>query len=155
MKKMTFAKEKEKKDTEYKEGWKVLIVDDEEEVHQITRAVLSKFEFEGRGIEMISAYSGHEAIEKLKEHNNVALILLDVVMETDHAGLDAVKRIREELNNRMVRIILRTGQPGSAPEQEVIRDYDINDYKEKTELTASKLYTSVISSLRAYRDISI
>jgi len=135
--------------------WKVLIVDDEEEVHQITKVVLSKFEFENQRIETISAYSGEEAIEVLKNNSDVALILLDVVMESDNAGLLAVKRIREELNNKLVRIILRTGQPGSAPEHQVICDYDINDYKEKTELTADKLYTTVISSLRSYRDISI
>lgn len=150
-----FAKAKEQSKVSCKEGWKVLIVDDEEEVHQITRAVLSKFEFDKRCIETISAYSADEAIAQLQIHDDIALILLDVVMESEHAGLEAVKRIREDLGNKLVRIILRTGQPGSAPEQEVIRDYDINDYKEKTELTAAKLYTSVVSSLRAYRDISI
>jgi len=155
MKKMMFAKEREMMTSSCEDGWKVLIVDDEEEVHQITKAVLSKFEFDGRCIESISAYSGDEAIAKLEMHDDVALILLDVVMESEYAGLETVKRIREDLKNKLVRIILRTGQPGLAPEQDVIRDYDINDYKEKTELTSAKLYTSVISSLRAYRDISI
>jgi len=155
MKKMAFAKKKETGKTLHEDSWKVLIVDDEEEVHQITRAVLSKFDYENRKIECISAFSGKEAIAKLQEYSDIALVLLDVVMETEDAGLIAVKRIREELENKLVRIILRTGQPGSAPEQEVIRDYDINDYKEKTELTAAKLYTAVISSLRAYRDVSV
>ena len=53
--------------------------------------------------------------------------------------------------NRLVQIILRTGQPGQAPERDVIRQYDINDYKSKTELTALKLYTAVTSALRAYQ----
>lgn len=155
MKKMAFAKKKESKKVLEEDSWKVLIIDDEEEVHQITRGVLSKFEYENRAIECISAFSADEAIVKLQENTDIALVLLDVVMETEDAGLVTVKRIREELNNKLVRIILRTGQPGSAPEQEVIRDYDINDYKEKTELTAAKLYTVVIASLRAYRDISV
>jgi len=86
---------------------------------------------------------------------DLALILLDVVMETDNAGLELVRYIRSELKNRMVRIILRTGQPGKAPERSVIIDYDINDYKEKTELTFQKLYTSVVSCLRSYRDLSV
>ena len=155
MKKMTFAKEEKVENTYSLNRWKVLIVDDEEEVHQITKAVLSKFEYENQKIQTFSAYSGKEAIKVLKENSDIALILLDVVMESDDAGLKTVKIIRNELKNNLVRIILRTGQPGSAPEQEVIRDYDINDYKEKTELTSSKLYTSVISSLRSYKDISI
>jgi hypothetical protein len=32
-------------------------------------------------------------------------------------------------------------------------EYDINDYKDKTELTAQKLFTVVYASLRSYRDI--
>jgi response regulator RpfG family c-di-GMP phosphodiesterase len=49
--------------------------------------------------------------------------------------------------------VLRTGQPGQAPEEKVIVDYDINDYKEKTELNRTKLFTTVFTALRAYRDI--
>jgi len=133
--------------------WKILIVDDEVEVHNITKSVLDKLEFEGREVEFISAYSGHEAIKILREQPDISLILLDVVMETDDAGLRAVKTIREELNNKIVRIILRTGQPGSAPEKKIIIDYDINDYKEKTELTSNKLFTSVVAALRSIRDL--
>ena len=134
---------------------KVLIVDDEQEVHSVTKTVLSQFVFEGKKLEILSAYNGSEAIEVIKAHEDIQLVLLDVVMETDDAGLIVAKRIREELKRRKVRIVLRTGQPGSAPEQEVIDNYDINDYKEKTELTSKKLYTTVISSLRAYRDMDI
>jgi CheY-like chemotaxis protein len=89
----------------------------------------------------------------MREHADIAIILMDVVMETEHAGLEAVRVIREVLGNRHVRIILRTGQPGSAPEREVITRYDINDYKEKTELTAEKLFTTVYTGLSAYRDL--
>jgi response regulator RpfG family c-di-GMP phosphodiesterase len=76
-------------------------------------------------------------------------------METEDAGLEVARRIRKELRNRFVRIILRTGHPGKAPENRVITEYDINDYKEKTELTAQKLFSSVTSALRAYRDLCI
>jgi len=135
------------------EKWKVLIVDDEVEVHRLTELVLEDFSFEDKGLEFHNAYSAKEAINILKKDNDFALIFLDVVMETDDAGLILVKQIREDLNITNTRIILRTGQPGTAPENEVIRDYDINDYKEKTELTSTKLFSSVISSLRAYRYI--
>lgn len=135
--------------------WKILIVDDEQDVHSTTRLVLDDFVFEKSGLEFLSAYTAEEALEIMKEHNDIAVILLDVVMESNHAGLELVQIIREELKNRMVRIILRTGQPGQAPERKVILEYDINDYKHKAELTAQRLFTSVLSALRSYRDIEI
>lgn len=140
-------------DAEPEKYWKIVIADDEEEVHAMTRMVLKKFEFEGQKIELISSYSGKETIRVMSDNPDVAILLLDVVMETENSGLEVVKAIREELANPFVRIILRTGQPGQAPEEEVIRSYDINDYKSKTELTVQKLYTAVIASLRAYRDM--
>ncbi len=136
-------------------GWKVLLVDDEKEVHSITKIALSDFVFERKKIEFINAYSAAEAKVLIAQHPDTALILLDVVMEADDAGLQVVKHVREALKNTMVRIILRTGQPGQAPERKVIVDFDINDYKTKTELTAQKLFTTVVAALRAYRDIKI
>ncbi len=135
--------------------WKVLIVDDDDEVHNITKIVLSEFTFDGRGIQFLSAYSGQEARQVIMQNPDTAVILLDVVMETPDSGLRVASYIREELKNNFVRIILRTGQPGSAPEEKVIREYDINDYKEKTELTYGKLYTTITTALRSYRDIMI
>ncbi|MCL6416694.1 DUF3369 domain-containing protein [Aestuariirhabdus sp. Z084] len=134
--------------------WKVLVVDDEEEVHSVTRLVLSDYHFGGRPLEIISAYSAQEARQVLKQHPDTAVALVDVVMETDHAGLELVKSIREELTNTRIRVVLRTGQPGQAPEETVISDYDINDYKDKTELTATKLRTLMYSTLRSFRDIT-
>lgn len=134
-------------------SWKVLIVDDEPEVHAVTKLALSDFTFQSKNLSFFSAYSGSEAKELIKQHPDTAIILLDVVMETDDAGLLVARYIREELHNEHVRIILRTGQPGQAPERQVIINYDINDYKSKTELTAQKLFTVIMSSLRSYRDI--
>lgn len=136
-----------------KPRWKVMIVDDDEEVHTISTVVLRDFEFDGGKIEFLFAHSGAECIRLISEHPDTAVMLLDVVMETDQAGLEAVKHIREVLHNRFVRIILRTGQPGEAPEKTIVANYDINDYKEKAELTSDKLTTSVLSAIRAYRDI--
>jgi len=133
--------------------WKVLVVDDEPEVHSMTSMVLSDIRYHDRGIEMLSALSAKEAREMLGTHQDIACILLDVVMETEDAGLKLVRYVREELGNKQVRIILRTGQPGQAPERDVIVDYDINDYKAKTELTAQKLFTTMVAALRSYEDI--
>lgn len=133
--------------------WKVLVVDDEEGIHGITRMIFRGYEFEQRPIQLLSAMSGEQARQMLAEHPDIALILLDVVMETDNAGLQLVEYIRQDLGNRHVRIILRTGHPGYAPEADVIVNHDINDYLSKAELSASRLLTAVVVSLRAYRDI--
>ncbi len=133
--------------------WKVLIVDDEPEVHNVTRLVLGNFRFAERPLELLSAYSSREAENLLRGQDDIAVVLLDVVMESEQAGLNLVRAIRERLHNQFVRIVLRTGQPGQAPEHEVIASYDINDYKEKTELTAQKLATTLYAALRAYRDM--
>ncbi len=135
--------------------WQVLIVDDDESIHQITNLVLKGFQFEGRPLELLHAYSAKAALLLLEQHHGIAVAIIDVVMESNHAGLDLVKTIRADLKNNQIRLILRTGQPGEAPEEHVIRDYDINDYKNKTEVTAIKLKTLLYSSLRSYRDICI
>jgi response regulator RpfG family c-di-GMP phosphodiesterase len=136
-----------------KQPWKILIVDDEKDVHTATRLAIQDIRYKDRGLALLYATSAQEGFEAIAAHPDTALILLDVVMETDDAGLRLVHRIRNELNNQSVRIVLRTGQPGQAPEQEVILDYDINDYKTKTELTVQKLFTTVISSLRAHENL--
>jgi putative nucleotidyltransferase with HDIG domain len=136
-----------------KRPWKVLIVDDERDVHAATRLAIKDIRYKERPLMLLSAYSAAEGFDLMREHADVALVLLDVVMEADDAGLALVERIRGELRNTSTRIVLRTGQPGQAPEQKVILEYDINDYKTKTELTVQKLFTTVISSLRAYENL--
>ncbi len=133
--------------------WQVMVVDDEPAVHEVTKLVMAGFEMDGRTLAFTHCYSAAEARSVLASPNDIALILLDVVMETDQAGLDLARHIREDLGNLNVRIVLRTGQPGQAPEEQVIKDYDINDYKEKTDLTRRKLITVFYAGLRAYRDL--
>lgn len=131
--------------------WKVLVVDDDEEVHSITTLVLKDFRYADRGLEFLHAYSGREAKQLIEDHPDTAVLFLDVVMEKDDAGLEVVKFVRKILGNEFVRIILRTGQPGQAPEERIIVEYDINDYKEKTELSSQKLFTVMVASLRTYQ----
>lgn len=136
-------------------AWKVLVVDDEPDVHAVTRLSLKNFRFADRDIVLLNAMSGEAARELLENHADIAVALIDVVMETEDAGLRLVDFIREELRNRAMRLIIRTGQPGAAPERYVIDHYDIDDYKDKTELIEQKLYTTIRSAIKAYRDISI
>lgn len=134
-------------------SWKILIVDDEVDVHQITALILGNYVYQRKPMELLNAYSAQQAKAVLAQHSDIALIFLDVVMETHDAGLQLVRYIRDELKNPWARIILRTGQPGHAPEEKIIIDYEINDYANKTELTRQKLITLTTASLRAYADL--
>jgi len=133
--------------------WKVAVIDDDPAVHEGTRFALADYSLNGEGIEIISAHSAREGRELMRQHPDTAVVLLDVIMESDDAGLVLVDFIRRDLANETVRIILRTGQPGQAPERRVIVDYDINDYKAKTELTADKLFTSLTAALRSHQQL--
>ncbi len=133
--------------------WKIAVIDDDPAVHEGTRFALSDYTLHGQTLEILSAYSAAEGRKLMAAHTDIAAVLLDVIMETDAAGLDLVEYIRNELGNETVRIILRTGQPGQAPERRVIVQYDINDYKAKTELTADKLFTSLTAALRSYQQL--
>src|SRR5215216_126316 len=133
--------------------WKIAVIDDDAAVHEGTRFALSDYNLHGATLEILSAYSAAEGRTLMRNNPDVAAVLLDVIMETDVAGLDLVEYIRNDIKNETVRIILRTGQPGQAPERRVIVQYDINDYKAKTELTADKLFTSLTAALRSYQQL--
>ncbi len=135
------------------QGWHILIVDDDKEIHTVTQLALSGVTILDKPLFFGHAYSGKDSVDYLREHPDVAIILMDVVMEEDDAGLTAVKQIRDVLHRYDTRIILRTGQPGYAPEEQVVQEYDINDYKTKTELTRNKLVTTLVSALRSYRQL--
>ena len=131
----------------------VLVVDDDETVIQVTRLVLSRYRFEDKALDLICACSAQEAIKILSQRGDIAIVLLDVVMESDDSGFEVVSFIRNNQHNYTTRILLRTGQPGLAPERQVINEYDINDYIAKTEATTDRLNLSITNALRSYRDI--
>lgn len=135
------------------EPWNILIVDDDVDVHVVTKFALRDVRYNRRPLNFFHAYSGSEGAAIMRSTPNMACVLLDVVMENDHAGLDLARQIRGELDNHLVRIVLRTGQSGQALEQSIIVDYDVNDYRTKSELTSQKLFTTVITALRAYESL--
>ena len=134
-------------------SWKVMIVDDDEFVHKVTELTLGDYRYQDTPVEYLHAYSAIEARALLREHPDTAVILLDVVMESENAGLEFARHVRQEAENAFVRIILRTGQPGQAPERKVITEYDINDYKYKAELSEQRLFTAITAAIRSYRDL--
>lgn len=135
-------------------NWMVLVVDDEPDVVEVTAMVFDGLEFEGLPVQVLSAHSGKAAIEMFKTYPGIAVAYIDVVMETEHAGLDVVKHVRDVLGNNKTQLILRTGNPGLAACEEIVRHLDIDDYREKQDLTAERLEISLITALRAYRKLA-
>jgi signal transduction histidine kinase len=132
-------------------AWKVLLVDDAADIHAVMRLSLQDMVIEGRPLQLLDAFSAKEGAAMLAAHPDIALILLDVVMETSDAGLTLVRHIRQQLGNRLVRIVLLTGQPGYVPQRDVVINYEIDDYRLKSELTADTLFTCVYATLRTYK----
>lgn len=151
---LDFLTDSEPRESYYNNNYKLLIVDDEMEVHTTTKFILKDFVFEGHKLEFIDAYSCEEAIAAITMHKDIAVIILDVVMEENQSGLKYVDYVRNTLNNVFVRILLRTGEPGQAPENRIIVDYDINDYLLKTDITIQRLFTSLYQALRSFRDLT-
>ena len=134
----------------------VLLVDDEPDVLSVSKLAMRNFEVFGMPITIYTAQSKAEAIELIHSKFSVEaqpgallnLAFIDVVMETDTAGLELCDYIRNTLKNKFTQIYIRTGQPGVAPEREVVDRYDINGYFTKVETTPDKLYSLVKSGIR-------
>lgn len=133
--------------------WRVLVVDDDADVHRATELAMQGLTIEGLPLEFLHADSGASARTLISQEPDLAVALLDVVMESDDAGLQLVRFIRSDPSHDALRIVLRTGQPGYAPEIETVRALDINDYKTKSELTRTRLYTVLTAAIRSYKQI--
>ncbi|ALG70548.1 transcriptional regulator [Azospirillum thiophilum] len=132
--------------------WLILVADDEPEMHAVTRLALARLRFRGRPVRLLDCTSAAEAERILRGTPDIAVLLLDVVMETEEAGLHLVRRIREDPGNRSIRIILRTGQPARVPEEDLVLAYEIDGFAAKTDMTAGRLITCVVTALRAHAD---
>jgi len=134
--------------------WEVLIVDDEPDVFQVSRLAMRHFEVYGIPLRLHTAASKAEALQMFHTAPilmpTIAVAFIDVVMETDTAGLELCQALREEQGNRVTQLFIRTGQPGVAPERTVLDRYDINGYFTKVEATEDKLYSLVKSGVRQY-----
>ncbi|MDM7456835.1 MAG: EAL domain-containing protein [Tepidimonas sp.] len=131
----------------------MLVVDDDQDVHAATDFALADTRLLGRPIELLHAHSAQQARTLLAHDRDLAVILLDVVMETPDAGLGLVQHIRHDLGMTTTRIVLHTGQPGHEPEHETLQRYDINDYQSKGEVTRHRLLTTLTTALRSYEQI--
>ena len=141
----------------YSQKWNILVVDDDADVLSISRLAMKNIAIYGVPVRIHTASSKAQAIELLRTTltsqsgvSQVAVALIDIVMETDHAGLELCQYLREDLNNRSTQIYVRTGQPGIVPERTIVDRYEINGYLSKTEATEDKLWSVVKSGIREY-----
>jgi response regulator RpfG family c-di-GMP phosphodiesterase len=135
--------------------WKIAVVDDDDAIRAITRLALGRLRVDGRPVALLEAASADEGIALFAAHPDIALGLIDMVMEDAEAGLRLVREVRGAQRNRRVRLVVRTGQPGEQAEESLVRDNDISDYREKTDLTAARLRTLALGAIRGYRDLSV
>ena len=135
--------------------WQILVVDDDPDVHALTRLMSWDYRFQDRPLEILSAYSAEGARGLLQINPDIAVAVIDVVMETRDAGLELVQDIREKLGNFLCRIILRTGETGAAPEHDVVALFDICDYLTKAQLTEERFHASLFCALRAYDQLAM
>ncbi len=148
-----FFKENDENKINNEDKWKILVVDDSKDVQHMTELVFEDFTFSGKSLEIMKAHSEDETKNILRGNNNISVIFMDIVMENNDSGLRLIDYIRNELKNNIVRIIIRTGHPGEALEENVFDKYNISDYKEKNELSSLKMHTCLKAALRNYMDI--
>ncbi len=134
-------------------AWKVLVVDDDPDVVEVTAMVFDGLIVEGRPVEVLRANSAQSAIDAFTADPDIEAAYIDVVMETDHAGLDVIRYVRDVLSNHNTQLIVRTGNPGLAAWEEIVKHLDIDDYREKQDLTAERLEISLITTLRTYKKL--
>lgn len=136
----------------YPTKWSVLIVDDDEAIHENSEVVLNFMVHKDRGVETLHAYSAKEAVKTIAEHEDIAVIVLDIMMEDDDLGLSFVKFLRDELKNEDTRVLLYTGESEIAPKSKVSNRYRIDAYLDKNKTCQEDWYASVRLALRTYSD---
>ena len=82
------------------EKMKMMLVDDEERFLSTTKKILSK-----KGIEVLTAMSGAEALEKLRSQN-IHVVILDVKMP-GMDGIETLKQIKRQFP--LIEVIMLTG----------------------------------------------
>ncbi len=130
--------------------WVILSVEDDPGYQQSLSLGLKGLIVNNAPIRLLTANSAAQAAKVIAENENISVILLDVVMEHDDAGLFLVNTIRNVIGNELVRIVLLTGQPGLAPRFDTMRDFDVDEYWNKVDLTAEKLRSVVTSNVKTW-----
>ncbi len=131
--------------------WKILIVDDEQDIHKIIKMIFDNHKIDDMNLEIFSACNSDEAIFLLKENSDIAVALVDIVMETEDAGINCVRRIRNELKNDKIRLILKTGYPSQIPGPEILEAFDISMFKQETDLTTQIIIEMICTSIKEFQ----
>lgn len=150
---LAFLEQEEAAATAVDGAWKLLVVDTDPQVHENVRQALADYRFDNGRVEILSAGSAGDARALLGEHADIAVVLLEAVLETDTAGLELIPYIRQELANPYTRVIVCTAHPDRVPEDKVVEAYDVNDYRTRAHFTADRLRTSLTMAVRTYASL--
>ncbi len=132
---------------------KLLVVDDSKLMHEITSLVLDSMNFLDFDLKMISAYSAKEAKKIFINNPDISLAIVDINMETSSAGLDFVNYIRNELKEKLIRLVIRTSEVDNYPAIDIIQEYDINDFLDKTNAAPERIFTTIRSCIKQYEQL--
>lgn len=132
----------------------ILVVDDEPEVHKVTNLALSNHTYKGFKFRLHDALSACEAKGKYEHvESKLVVALLDVVMESELAGLYLAKWIKE-LDSRVM-VVIRSGQIGvndTASIEQVQKEFGADFVLQKSTLTTQILLDTVNQCVDRYYD---
>jgi PAS domain S-box-containing protein/diguanylate cyclase (GGDEF)-like protein len=128
----------------------IAIIDDEPDLHAALKLSLKNRKVLDRSLTIHSAYSRAEGLELINNNPQISLIFLDVVMETDDAGFEFLRQLRDMPLSIQPQVVMLTGQPGNLTATEATERYDINAYLAKPELTNARLISTLATALRNY-----
>lgn len=81
-------------------------------------------------------------------------MLVDVIMETETAGLDLIRWVRQQPALAATRVVVRTGESGSSTPKVVLQDFEISDYWPKTAVLASRMQMQMAGLVRSYDELA-
>ena len=128
--------------------WKILMIDDDEQVHQSTVLALGDEVVLGRKLSFDHARSAKEALDIMNKGDSIPdLAFVDMVMETPDAGLRFAMAAKESTSWSSVKILLRSGQPGFSNEMEKARSLGVEGFAQKASISRSVLISALVELL--------
>ncbi len=125
------------------ETWKVLVLKAGNRTSGLMRKAMRGFSFEGRPLEILTACNAGQGREAFRKHPDIALVFLDSAMHENGAIFDLIGHIRQDLKNRRVRIVLRTGGFCGKTREALLERCEIDDLVVEKSGTFAGLFSAI------------
>ncbi len=129
--------------------WSVLVVDDDPVVRHLTRENLRGVDVDGLPLE-IDACENTDAARKLIAATEYALIIMDVAIETEFAGLDLVEELKRSPGVGFTQVVVQSATPMTERSGRQAGMSGIADYWRKGEIAPLRMQVLVRGLVRAY-----